>query len=294
MTYTLVGADGRSYASPMPGTLGGHRGARLYGRLDCPSALRAIARGGYIRHRVFFADAGDAVAAGYRPCAVCLPEAYQAWRLNTGKGGSNDHVRPRIERGKAVEAGKAIDPASEGAVMAPKIEPRKATDPVSEAAVTVPEVDAGKAIDSVFEGAVTASELETVIELLGSRAGSVVIGHGRDAAPVAEAFAGAWHGTVLAVVPWPERAASWLRQARRFTAETPDAWVVAGAPLGWARMGERLRLSTDWDPRRTVGFASTMGAVSLAAPGTLEGMRGSDRSGNVWQVGRNIIYREIS
>ncbi|MFC4011661.1 Ada metal-binding domain-containing protein [Nonomuraea purpurea] len=269
MTYTLVGADGRSYASPMPGTLGGHRRARLYGRLDCPSALRAIARGGYIQHRVFFADAGDAVAAGYRPCAVCLPDAYQAWRLNTGKEDPNDRVRPRIERGKVIG-------------------------PVSEGAVTVPEVEAGTAIDPVSEGGVTASELETVIELLGPRAGSIVIGHGRDAAPVAEAFAGAWRGTVLAVVSWPDRAASWLRQARRFTAETPDAWVVAGAPLGWARMGERLRLSTDWDPRRTVGFASTMGAVALAAPGTLEGMRGSDRSGNVWQVGRNIIYREIS
>ncbi|MFI7126724.1 Ada metal-binding domain-containing protein [Nonomuraea sp. NPDC050153] len=80
MTYTLVGANGRPYPSPVPGTLGGHRGARLYGRLDCPSALRAIARGGYIRHRVFFADAGDAVAAGYRPCSRCLPEAYQVWR----------------------------------------------------------------------------------------------------------------------------------------------------------------------------------------------------------------------
>ncbi|MGW2512713.1 hypothetical protein ACWC0A_25645 [Streptomyces scopuliridis] len=42
------------------------------GRLDCPSALRAIARGHYRRYRVFFADESAAVAAGYRPCAVCL------------------------------------------------------------------------------------------------------------------------------------------------------------------------------------------------------------------------------
>ncbi|WP_425565957.1 Ada metal-binding domain-containing protein [Nonomuraea monospora] len=80
VAFTLVGADGRTYASPVPGTLGGHRKARLYGRLDCPSALRAIARGGYVRERVFFADARTAVAAGYRPCAVCLPEEYRLWR----------------------------------------------------------------------------------------------------------------------------------------------------------------------------------------------------------------------
>ena len=62
------------------GTLGGHRKTRIYGRLDCPSALRAIERGGYIKHRVFFADEATAKAAGYRPCARCLPERYQAWK----------------------------------------------------------------------------------------------------------------------------------------------------------------------------------------------------------------------
>ncbi|MEV0647310.1 Ada metal-binding domain-containing protein [Phytomonospora sp. NPDC050363] len=75
-TYTLLGADRRPYESPAPGTLGGHRRGRLYGRLDCPSAARAIDRGGYVRHRVFFADEATAVAAGFRPCAVCLPEKY--------------------------------------------------------------------------------------------------------------------------------------------------------------------------------------------------------------------------
>ena len=65
------------------GTLGGHRGTRIYGRLDCPSALRAIAKGGYVRCRVFFADEDAAVAAGYRPCAVCMPERYRAWKAAT-------------------------------------------------------------------------------------------------------------------------------------------------------------------------------------------------------------------
>ncbi|OBJ43955.1 metal-binding protein [Mycolicibacterium mucogenicum] len=79
-TYTLVDADGRPYASATPGRLGGHRGNKLYGRLDCPSALRAIAKGGYVTHRVFFADEIAAAAAGYRPCAVCLPEEYRQWK----------------------------------------------------------------------------------------------------------------------------------------------------------------------------------------------------------------------
>jgi len=77
--FTLTGADGERYANPTPGQFGGHRRGKLYGRLDCPSALRAIARGGYVTHRVFFADQQTAVAAGYRPCAVCLPEPYAAW-----------------------------------------------------------------------------------------------------------------------------------------------------------------------------------------------------------------------
>jgi methylphosphotriester-DNA--protein-cysteine methyltransferase len=79
-TWMLLDAGGRAYASARPGTVGGHRGGRIYGRLDCPSALRAIARGGYVRDRVFFADEATAVAAGYRPCAVCMPQEYAAWR----------------------------------------------------------------------------------------------------------------------------------------------------------------------------------------------------------------------
>ncbi|HET9923128.1 MAG TPA: Ada metal-binding domain-containing protein [Methylomirabilota bacterium] len=79
-TYTLLGPDGQPGRSTTPGTLGGHRKGRLYGRLDCPAAPRAIARGGYVKDRVFFADERTAVAAGYRPCAVCLPEKYARWK----------------------------------------------------------------------------------------------------------------------------------------------------------------------------------------------------------------------
>ena len=83
-TWTLLGKDGKPYASARPGTLGGHRGSRIYGLLDCPGALRAIARGGYARSRVFFLNRTHARAAGYRPCARCLPKEYAAWK-STGK-----------------------------------------------------------------------------------------------------------------------------------------------------------------------------------------------------------------
>ena len=78
-SWTLTGPDG-SYQSDRPGNLGGHRRSKLYGRLDCSSALQALARGGYARDRVFFLDEHAAQAAGYRPCAVCLPNQYAAWK----------------------------------------------------------------------------------------------------------------------------------------------------------------------------------------------------------------------
>jgi hypothetical protein len=81
--YVLLGADRHPYRSPTPGRFGGHRRNRIYGRLDCRTALRAISNGGYIAHRVFFADEPTAIAAGYRPCAVCMPDAYQAWKTRT-------------------------------------------------------------------------------------------------------------------------------------------------------------------------------------------------------------------
>lgn len=68
----LIGADGRSYLSESPGALGGNSRLKIYGRLDCPSALRWIARGHYVSHRVFFLDESTARAAGYRPCKICM------------------------------------------------------------------------------------------------------------------------------------------------------------------------------------------------------------------------------
>jgi hypothetical protein len=56
--YTLIGRDGRPYQSLTKGTLGGRmRGKKkVYGRLDCPTALSWIKRGHYVRYRVFFAN----------------------------------------------------------------------------------------------------------------------------------------------------------------------------------------------------------------------------------------------
>lgn len=79
-TWRLLGAGGKLYDSATPGTFGGHKGSHIYGRLDCPTALRAIARGGYVKQRVFFADEATAIAAGFRPCAVCMPERYAEWK----------------------------------------------------------------------------------------------------------------------------------------------------------------------------------------------------------------------
>ena len=83
--YKLIGPDGKPYESTTPGTLGGYNGGKkqIYGRLDCPSALRWIAKGHYVEHRVFFADEPTAIAAGYRPCGICMKERYAEWKQQT-------------------------------------------------------------------------------------------------------------------------------------------------------------------------------------------------------------------
>jgi len=80
--YTLVGTDGKPYQSLIKGRLGGHRKDKIYGTLNCKSAARWIAKGFYVKQRVFFADEQTAIAAGFRPCANCLPEKYKQWKIN--------------------------------------------------------------------------------------------------------------------------------------------------------------------------------------------------------------------
>ncbi len=78
--YQLLNNNGEAYYSDIPGTIGGHRKLKIYGRLDCPSALQHISKGGYVSHRVFFANEATARAAGYRPCAVCMRSEYMKWK----------------------------------------------------------------------------------------------------------------------------------------------------------------------------------------------------------------------
>ena len=78
--YKLIGKDGKEYLSETKGAYGGHKGLKIYGRLDCSSARRYIDQGKYVKHRVFFADQETALAAGYRPCGVCMKEHYQLWK----------------------------------------------------------------------------------------------------------------------------------------------------------------------------------------------------------------------
>lgn len=225
MGYMLLDADGRPYESSVPGTIGGHRRSRIYGSLDCPSARRAIARGGYVAHRVFFADEATARLAGYRPCSRCMPEQYQEW----------------------------------------------------------------KAMASLGE-----AELAAVLRLL-RPAVSVVIGSSRDASAraAADTLARAWTdrgGDVLDIVDWPERAASWLRQARRFAVHAPDAWVVTGRVGGWLQMGRRLAQSTDWTPNRTIA-TSGLASEELAADSRFDGLRGATGDGGTWQITGHTLVR---
>ena len=92
-TFRLLGADGAFYLSTAPGTLGGNRRSKIYGRLECPSALAALRRGdSYRASRVFFADEASAVAAGYRPCARCLPERYAVWKRSKTRPAKPDYA----------------------------------------------------------------------------------------------------------------------------------------------------------------------------------------------------------
>lgn len=56
-------------------TLGGHRSGKIYGQLNCQAGKRMKPK-----NRVFFGDETEAIEQDYRPCAVCLPVKYKAWR----------------------------------------------------------------------------------------------------------------------------------------------------------------------------------------------------------------------
>ena len=148
----------------------------------------------------------------------------------------------------------------------------------------------------------TQKELQALMNMLTTERPyieSITIGHGRDQAStiVARELASLWEATggfVLKIIDWPEEAASWFKPAKRFTDETPDAWIVTGPILGWAQMSCRLKRSTDWDPSKTFGFSSVADSrfFNIVGLRTLEGMRGVLNDGTSWRLsdGQFITY----
>jgi hypothetical protein len=138
----------------------------------------------------------------------------------------------------------------------------------------------------------TDDEIRRLVRLAASRqAHSVIIGHGSDpaATAAARAFADAWRnhgGVILDTVRWAERGASWLGPARILTAVEPDLWVLGGAPAGLAQMIRRLIWSTQWQPNRTIGFASASSSTmrQLAHGDNLEGLIGAASDGGTWGI----------
>lgn len=61
-------------------TLGGNGPGQVYGTLNCRAGKRMKAK-----NRVFFRDEEQAIEAGFRPCAACLPDMYKQWK-QTWKG----------------------------------------------------------------------------------------------------------------------------------------------------------------------------------------------------------------
>ena len=95
MAYRLLQPDGSTVLSEVPGTLGGNATLRIYGRLDCESAVNALPRG-YAKHRVFFADEQAAIDAGFRPCGRCMHQSHAVWKA--GPGGATNypwHITPK-------------------------------------------------------------------------------------------------------------------------------------------------------------------------------------------------------
>jgi hypothetical protein len=155
-----------------------------------------------------------------------------------------------------------------------------------------PRLPAALACDIAWSGPTSAESSRMTALALGRGARNVIIGRGRSAAATTAvtAFTRGWEaasgGTVLDVVTWPEEAASWLRQAARFTAVDPDLWIMAGPPRGWAQMARRLLWSTPWQAGRTLAFAAlgTPPAIGLVGAHNLQGLTGATASGGTWTV----------
>ena len=97
--YIITNQNGKQELSPIPGTLGGHKKLKIYGRLNCPYANRHLAKGQYAKYRVFFKDEESAIDAGYRPCAVCMPDKYKEWKRQKEIDEFWDNLNSGFEQG---------------------------------------------------------------------------------------------------------------------------------------------------------------------------------------------------
>ncbi|MFF2555254.1 hypothetical protein ACFVUS_29915 [Nocardia sp. NPDC058058] len=124
---------------------------------------------------------------------------------------------------------------------------------------------------------------------------TLTLGSGRTPAAIATtaAVADQWErggGLIADHITWPETAASWLRQARRFTTAPTDLWIMTGPRLGWAQMTRRLLWSTTWSARDTI-VATIADPAALALVGTayLEGLTGVELDGSTWTVTDGLL-----
>ena len=56
------------------------RGARYAGLWPLAGEDREARGSGFVERGGFLLDEETAVAAGYRPCAICMPEEYRLWK----------------------------------------------------------------------------------------------------------------------------------------------------------------------------------------------------------------------
>lgn len=54
---------------------GGNKKLKIYGTMHCRSG-KTMNRD----NRVFFANAGEAISLGYRPCGKCMRSEYKVWK----------------------------------------------------------------------------------------------------------------------------------------------------------------------------------------------------------------------
>ena len=80
--YKLRDKNNCEYISKIPGMFGGHKKLKIYGKLDCRSALNWLNKGKYVDNRVFFENIEVAKELGYRPCGVCMKKEYKIWQEN--------------------------------------------------------------------------------------------------------------------------------------------------------------------------------------------------------------------